>query len=388
MSTKEQLLQGPMRVDDEVSSLRCSTIKNGDGVSINSYGARQDSPRLQFYKIDADGIGSKTLFEDSREPFDAFHRMKSNLSERTLHKIECATKLSLTINVLLFIIKIAVFIETGSFAVIAALTDSFCDLVSQLILYCTQRAVKKQHIDFPSGRTRLENVGILVMAILMMILSCSVVFASCFTLFDIYVRHTPFAVEYSFWSLSLLITSIVLKFVLWLYCRQFTSSPSAMALAEDHRNDVLSNTMALGAVIVASTLHEAVWVDPAGGAVISIYIIWSWYHIALEETNKLIGIRGDAESMEMIHEMIAKKVSPKHHVNVPHDYQLSAYYIGRNLLVELRLIFAEFSELRKVCDSVMNIQRRLETLDCVERAFVFADHKRRREPIHKIPMLF
>jgi len=305
----------------------------------------------------------------------------------TLQKIETATKVSLLVNSTLFIIKIAVFIETGSFAVVAALTDSFCDLVSQIILFCTQRAVKKQHSEFPAGRTRLEPVGILIMAILMMVLSCSVVFASVFTLYSIYVLRSPFVVEYSDWSLALLIVSIVLKLILFIYCRNFKASPSAMALAEDHRNDVLSNSTALCAVIVASTVSSAVWVDPAGGALISIYIIWSWYSIATEETNKLIGIRGSDESMQKLDAFIAQEMSPKHLVNVPNDYRLSAYYIGRNLLVELRLIYAEFSEFRKVCDLSLALQRKLEAFDFIERAFVIADWSKRNEALHKIPML-
>merc|ERR1719384_26020 len=118
----------------------------------------------------------------------------------TLQKIEWATKASLFVNIVLFIIKIAVFFDTNSFAVIAALTDSFCDLVSQMILFYTQKAVQKQKPSFPAGRTRLEPVGILIMSILMIILSCSVVFGSIFTLYSMYVIHSGFSVGYSLWS--------------------------------------------------------------------------------------------------------------------------------------------------------------------------------------------
>jgi len=315
-------------------------------------------------------------------------QQQSDMSPRTLKKIESATKISLLINVILFIIKIAVFVDTGSFAVIAALTDSFCDLVSQLILYCTQRSVNKQHPDFPAGRTRAEPVGILVVAVLMMILSCSVVVASGFTLYTMYYGQNTFEVQYSFWSLMLLISSIVLKLALWTYCRQFTSSPTAMALAEDHRNDVLSNGMALGALIIASTLHGVVWVDPLGGAIISIYIIGSWYDIGIEETNKLLGIRGDKESMKIIHDLLKREINREHHFNQPLDYKVSAYYIGRNLCVELQLIFNPFSHLKQVTEYLLDIQSQLETLDFVERAFVMADYKKRKEPIHNLPMLF
>eukprot|EP01083_Nonionella_stella_P063725 165605_1 len=93
----------------------------------------------------------------SKESDDYLNKyLDSTMTTMTLHKIELATKISLLVNIILFLIKIAVFIDTSSFAVIAALTDSFCDLVSQMILFYTQKAVQKQKDKFPAGRTRLE----------------------------------------------------------------------------------------------------------------------------------------------------------------------------------------------------------------------------------------
>ena len=135
----------------------------------------------------------------------------------------------------------------------------------------------------------------------------------------------------------LLIVSIVFKFCLWVYCKRFTSSPSAMALAEDHRNDVLSNGTALIAVCIASQFNDAVWVDPVGGLLISLYIIYSWYTIGIEESNKLIGIKGDDEDMDKLHVFIKKQLKIK--IKNNGDYILNGYHTGRNMLIELRLIY-------------------------------------------------
>lgn len=271
------------------------------------------------------------------------------------------------------------------------LTDSFCDLVSQAILFYTQKAVKKQKEDFPAGRTRLEPVGILIMSILMIILSCSVVFGSAFTLYSMYVIHTGFSVGYSLWSVLLLVVSIVLKFCLWVYCKRFTSSPSAMALAEDHRNDVLSNGTALIAVCIASQFHNAVWVDPLGGLLISLYIIYSWYNIGIEESNKLIGIIPEDEDMDRLHTFVKGQLKRRMNDNDtsnPGDYIMNGYHTGRNMLIELRLIYEKCADYQRLCDLGFNLQRRLEQFPFVERAYVSFDYvKREKNKLHKIPIL-
>ena len=48
------------------------------------------------------------------------------------------------------------------------------------------------------------------------------------------------------------------------------------ALAEDHRNDILSNVTAIACGIIGSMSHRFWWVDPTGAILISLYIIWSW----------------------------------------------------------------------------------------------------------------
>eukprot|EP00484_Ammonia_sp_Unknown_P006868 CAMPEP_0197073896 /NCGR_PEP_ID=MMETSP1384-20130603/210837_1 /TAXON_ID=29189 /ORGANISM="Ammonia sp." /LENGTH=300 /DNA_ID=CAMNT_0042512737 /DNA_START=230 /DNA_END=1132 /DNA_ORIENTATION=+ len=298
----------------------------------------------------------------------------------TLRKVEMATRLSLFINILLCLIKICVFVATGSFAVIAAIVDSFCDLISQAILFYTQHAVRRQLDTFPAGRTRLEPVGILIMAIIMIILSLSVLIGSVYTLYGIYIEHNGFSVGYSLWSILLMITTIVLKLCLWIYCKQFTSSPSAMVLAQDHRNDVLSNGTALIAVCIASQFQEAVWVDPGGAIFISLYIIFSWWSVGTEECNKLIGVHGDEEWMHQIHAFVKQKAFVS-------DYILSGYHIGRNLLVELVVIYEQCSDHQLSCDLQRELQHKLEAFEFVERAFVQFDYRKRSKPPHKIPVL-
>ena len=68
-----------------------------------------------------------------------------------------------------------------------------------------------------------------------------------------------------------------IKVALWFYCVALQDkSDSVMALAEDHRNDILSNMGAIACGIGASMSRKVWWIDPAGAIVISLYIVWSW----------------------------------------------------------------------------------------------------------------
>ena len=90
--------------------------------------------------------------------------------------VSLAVNLSLIVNIILLITKIIVFVMTWSLAVIASLVDSVLDLLSQFIIWLTERKVnRKNDHKYPVGKTRLEPVGILTVSILMIMLSVTVI---------------------------------------------------------------------------------------------------------------------------------------------------------------------------------------------------------------------
>ena len=54
------------------------------------------------------------------------------------------------------------------------------------------------------------------------------------------------------------------------------AADSMLALAEDHRNDIISNLGAIAFGAIASSSQKVWWFDPVGAILISAYIIWSW----------------------------------------------------------------------------------------------------------------
>jgi divalent metal cation (Fe/Co/Zn/Cd) transporter len=86
-------------------------------------------------------------------------------------------------------------------------------------------------------------------------------------------------------------TGIVLKFVLWIWCvvlNKIAQSDILEALAEDHFNDVISNSAAIVTVTIAY-YTTAWWVDPVGAIGISLVIIYRWIFIIQEQVKKIVG---------------------------------------------------------------------------------------------------
>ena len=72
-------------------------------------------------------------------------------------------------------------------------------------------------------------------------------------------------------------SAAILKVALFIYCRALQHrSDSIMALAEDHRNDIISNAAAIACGAVASYDRRLWYIDPLGGILASVYIIYSW----------------------------------------------------------------------------------------------------------------
>lgn len=68
-------------------------------------------------------------------------------------------------------------------------------------------------------------------------------------------------------------------------------SDVAKTLALDHLNDVLSNSVALLAALLASWHHDELWwTDAAGAIAVSLYIIYSWLGLANEQIGRLVGM--------------------------------------------------------------------------------------------------
>ena len=156
------------------------------------------------------------------------------------------------------------------------------------------------------GRTRLEPIAIVILSVIMCAASVLVIYNSIETiandvsvLVETNTTKTLSEIDMGPIPISVMCFTVVSKAILFLLCFR-VKNPTMSALAEDHRNDVFSNLIALGCGLVGKNsliylrvrvshcfstasyaykneiTQRAIVVDPVGAILISIYIIISW----------------------------------------------------------------------------------------------------------------
>ena len=364
--------------------------------------ARKESPTVTFDEsndLEIRSYGSSFQFDHSSFANNSAGGNNSN----SLRRI--AMNASLYVNFAILAAKTIAYLHTLSLAVLAALLDSVLDIVSQLVLYYTERT-SERHVGrsseiYPAGAARLEPIGVLTCAALMGMASFEVLKESVEAL--IHHHHTLEAHSWSsVWSMALI---VVIKLVLLVLCQKagegrtitsgsqsvltskavvVVSDPTMEALALDHLNDALSNAVAAVALILAIARPWLWWVDPVGAIAISVYIIFSWFTKGKEQIEQLTGKAAPTDLIEELRE-IASNHDPRIVVDV-----CRAYHFGPKFLVELEIVLPKNTLLFESHDIGMDLQYEIEAREEVERCFVHIDYEKRNYDEHvvsKVPEL-
>ncbi|KAK7480079.1 hypothetical protein BaRGS_00028716 [Batillaria attramentaria] len=276
------------------------------------------------------------------------------------------SQVTLLINLMLMGAKLAASILSGSMAIISSLIDSVVDLLSGLIMWWATRAMRNRDpYRYPQGRTKLEPVAIIILSTVMALASV------------VFIRE----------SITKLVTLLVIKFVLWIICRRVTI-PTVQALALDHRNDVMSNTVAMICGYLGSkqfqdqvSLQGFIYVDPGGAILISLYIIFNWWQMGAEQIKLLTGRSATPEFLSKVTFLVLD-----HDENITSIDTVRAFHSGNNFLVEVDIVLPQTMNLGVAHDIGEKLQQKLETLPEVERAFVHLDYEGTHNPRseHKI----
>lgn len=188
----------------------------------------------------------------------------SNAADNT-NFVRFANRASWVVNWFLLGAKAYVFAISSSKAVLAALVDSAVDLVSQAVLALADMYISKHSPDYPVGRSRLEALSVIACAFIMSMASVEVIQYAATDMYNGVVGHIP-KIDITTNLYIILGVGIFLKAALYVICiaankAASVPSDSLAALAEDHLNDVFSNTVAVATAAVA--VHTpAWWVDP------------------------------------------------------------------------------------------------------------------------------
>ncbi|CAG2200219.1 unnamed protein product [Mytilus edulis] len=305
---------------------------------------------MSYYKAQDELIGA---FEDIQLGVD--EDMDDSEEARQLMKTAgLYAKITFFANLVLLAAKAVAAFLSGSISIISSLVDSVVDLSSGVIIWVTGRAIRQRlPYVYPQGRTKLEPIAIVILSVVMSLASVQLIRESIEKIINLTTGDSkPPTVDIA--TIVITASAIVIKFVLWLVCRRI-KTPTVQALALDHRNDVLSNAVALVCGYVGSQelLDKTgekglIYVDPIGAIVISIYIIINWWITGYDTVR--------------------------------------AFHFGNNFLVEVDIVLPEDMTLKEAHDIGEPLQQKLERLKEVERAFVHLDYEFEHNPLteHKM----
>jgi len=350
------------------------------------------SPRTNLHVPVYSPYGGKEVVQTEASPSDCHACLSGIFSGRggsgseSSREVALVIRSSVWINAVLFLAKLYAFIVSRSLAVLASLVDSGIDLLGQgALMWTNHLAQRGTQEEYPVGRTRLEPVGVMICAVVMGMASIEVISTSSMKLVQYWDSEPP-PLAFRWDTVLLLVGIIGLKWFLYLWCTRVAErsprSDAVEAIAQDNKNDVLSNLAALVAGEMSSPLclekfGAGLWmVDPFASIAISVYIIYTWLLSGREQVEMIVGKKAEPEFLKRIQEL-----AQAHNVKMQLD-EMKAYHFGPKYLVELEMVMPEDTPLRESHDVGLQLQHEIENIEEVERCFVHIDYQLREHDDH------
>ncbi|HID72007.1 MAG TPA: cation transporter [Thermoplasmata archaeon] len=276
---------------------------------------------------------------------------------------EKVTKINLLANFSLFILKIYFGILLLSLAIMADALNSFSDIFASLaILYTFKIGRKEPDANHPFGHARAEPIGALIVAIFIGIVGFEVV---RFGVFDIL---EPSSHIFSFFGIVVLLITIVTKMLMAYYFKKIGKdlrSPAILATSEDSKNDVLSSTVALFGFVGTAMGYN--FLDGLAAVIIGFWIIRSAVKLTKENIDYLMGATPEEKMLREI-EKRAYQVE-----GVKEVHKVTAHYVGHIVNVEIHILLDGELTLKESHAIANKVQKKIEKMDDVNRAFVHVD---------------
>lgn len=254
------------------------------------------------------------------------------------------------------------------------------DLMTQFVLGMAMKYMSEHNDKYPVGRSRLEALAVLACSGIMFVTSIEVIQFAAEDLVQGFSGNKP-TLNIGFIDYLVLSVAVAIKGLLYVYCKHVSiveKSDSMMALAEDHVNDVASNSVTIMAVSIAMEIKSVWWLDAVMAIVISLVIIVRWSLMIVDQVRKLVGFTAPPEFIALVNELA-----------VQHDKRVQvdctrAYYFGNRYNVEMEIILPGDMTVAESHDIALALQHKIEEMEDVERAFVHVDHLARSELEHKV----
>ena len=250
------------------------------------------------------------------------------------HKVKIASILGIIGNIFLFVIKSIIGFITCSQAMIADTFNSAGDILSSLMTFIGNKiASKKPDADHNLGHGKAEYIYSMLISVIMIITSGIVIKCAIASLL---VKDNNY--NFSFWLVIVCITTILIKFMLYLYTNRIAKKFNNLLIkanSKDHLNDCLITSLNLIACILS--LYHIYYIDGIVGIIISIWIIITYLKIFKESYDVLMDKCINDEAKKQVYEIVKKhpEIIKFNHFNstpIGYRYQISlTIFVDGNL---------------------------------------------------------
>jgi len=209
---------------------------------------------------------------------------------------------SITVNVVLFVLKLVIGIMAGAVSVIADAVHTLSDVISSaIVIWGFKQAQKPADKEHPYGHGRAEYIATLIIAILLCVAGIEFIEAAFKRI------RNPQLIEVKWWMVIVLAVTIVFKEVTARYAKFLSSKVASGTLHADawhHRTDAISSLLVVVAMIAGIYGYPAFdgWI----GLVVSLFLIYIGFDIASDAVDDLIGKPPATEEIETIRNIVMR----------------------------------------------------------------------------------
>lgn len=214
-----------------------------------------------------------------------------------------AVNLGLTANILLSVLKTTIGILGHSPALLADGINSTSDTAYYIVVRVFMRLARKPaDEEHPYGHSQMESIAALLVGAFVLTTAVAIFWDSINKAYDIWAGPSG-AAGASLWAAAVAAFTIALKIVLTRVTGRLgrqTSNPTVIALARDHRNDIVAASAAAVGILLGRMGYP--WVDPLAGALVALVILRTGIEILRDASADLM----DAVPSRELHQRIVE----------------------------------------------------------------------------------
>lgn len=268
---------------------------------------------------------------------------------------KAAGAVGIATNLLLFAIKMAAGLLSGSVAIMADAVNNLTDSGSSIIMLVGFKlAGKPADAKHPFGHARMEYLSGVIVSFVVLFLGLELGMTSIEKII------APEAADFTPLTLGILAASVLIK--LW-QCFFYRSvgktidSQTVYATSSDSRNDAIATTVVLLGAAITSFTHLNL--DGWLGLAVAVFIVVSGVKLIIETGDPLLGMAPDQELVKSIYQKI---LSYDGIIGI-HDLAVHNYGVGRC-----------FASVHCEVPAEEDILKSHDIIDNIERDFLEHDH--------------